>query len=216
VLDRLGPEGEALAPDSVASLRSLVRALEGFGLDPSRLELDLGFGRGIGFYTQVVFEITAEAPDGSAVEVGGGGRYDGLARVLGSDRDDRGVGFAFGLERLAAVLDAPGRIEPDRPPRGVLVVVNDPAHEPAAAQVATLARVGGGTRTLLETGLSAAEAVERARVLGVPRVIVVSGPMRAPSSLTLYNTQGGPPVTVGPDSLTELVGPDADTRRRRP
>jgi histidyl-tRNA synthetase len=218
VLDRLGPEGEALAPDSVASLRSLIRALEGFGIDPSRLELDLGFGRGIGFYSQVVFEITAEAPDGSAVEVGGGGRYDGLARVLGSDRDDRGVGFAFGLERLAAVLDAQGQKASERPPRGLLVVVNDPAHAPAAAEVATLFRVGIGMPTHLETGLAVEEALDRARVLGVPRVIVVSGPMHAPGSLTLYNPQGDPPVTVEPESLTQLVRTDADTspKRRRP
>ena len=65
----------------------------------SRVELDLGFGRGIGFYTQMIFELVVATPAGP-VEVCGGGRYDGLARVLGSDRDDRGVGFAFGLERL--------------------------------------------------------------------------------------------------------------------
>ena len=67
-----------------------------------RVELDLGFGRGIGFYTQMIFELVVATPAGP-VEVCGGGRYDGLARVLGSDRDDRGVGFAFGLERLAEV-----------------------------------------------------------------------------------------------------------------
>ena len=69
------------------------------GVESSRVELDLGFGRGIGFYTQMIFELVVATP-GGPVEVCGGGRYDGLARVLGSDRDDRGVGFAFGLERL--------------------------------------------------------------------------------------------------------------------
>jgi phenylalanyl-tRNA synthetase alpha subunit len=44
----------------------------------------------------MIFELIAPTPAGP-VEVCGGGRYDGLARVLGSDRDDRGVGFAFGL-----------------------------------------------------------------------------------------------------------------------
>ncbi len=98
VLDRLARDFESLAPDSVGSLRELVRSLADFGVDLDRVELDLGFGRGIGFYSQMIFEIVAPTPDGP-VEVCGGGRYDGLARVLGSDRDDRGVGFAFGLER---------------------------------------------------------------------------------------------------------------------
>ena len=81
------------------------------GIDPGRLELDLGFGRGIGFYSQMIFELVV-ATDAGPVEVCGGGRYDGLARVLGSDRDSRGVGFAFGLERLAEV--AQGRPLEDR------------------------------------------------------------------------------------------------------
>ena len=48
VLDRLGREHEALAPESLASLRALVRTLEDYGVDLDRVELDLGFGRGIG------------------------------------------------------------------------------------------------------------------------------------------------------------------------
>jgi histidyl-tRNA synthetase len=50
----------------------------------------------------MIFELVVPTARGP-IEVCGGGRYDGLARVLGSDRDDRGVGFAFGMERLAEV-----------------------------------------------------------------------------------------------------------------
>ncbi len=63
----------------------------------------MGFARGIGFYSQMVFVLMVRN-----VEVCGGGRYDGLARALGSPRDVGGVGFAFGLERLRDVLDAGG------------------------------------------------------------------------------------------------------------
>jgi histidyl-tRNA synthetase len=99
VLERLNHHFAALAPRSIADLGALVKQLADHGVDSGRVELDLGFGRGIGFYTQMIFELVVTTPEG-AVEVCGGGRYDGLARVLGSDRDDRGVGFAFGLERL--------------------------------------------------------------------------------------------------------------------
>ena len=54
----------------------------------------------------MIFELVVPTP-GGPIEVCGGGRYDGLARVLGSDRDDRGAGFAFGLERLAEALTRP-------------------------------------------------------------------------------------------------------------
>lgn len=105
ILDRLGAEFGTLAPQSVAELRSLARLLTERGVDPARVELDLGFGHGIGFYSQVIFELSAPTPAGP-LAVCHGGRYDGLARVLGSDRDPHGVGFAFGLERLYHALDA--------------------------------------------------------------------------------------------------------------
>ncbi len=105
VLARLTRDHVDLAPESVAELRALIATLDHHGIGPDRIHLDFGFGRGIGFYSQVIFELIAPTPDGP-LEVCGGGRYDGLARVLGSERDDRGVGFAFGLERLAAAIEA--------------------------------------------------------------------------------------------------------------
>jgi histidyl-tRNA synthetase len=108
VVDRLKGEFGEWAPGSVAEILELVARLDDRGVSPSRVELDLGFGRGLGFYTQMIFELSATTTTGAAgpVEVCGGGRYDGLARVLGSARDPRGAGFAIGLERLLSVLDA--------------------------------------------------------------------------------------------------------------
>jgi histidyl-tRNA synthetase len=111
VIDQLAANFAALAPESVADLRELVRQLGERGVETSRIELDLGFGRGIGFYSRMIFELVVPAA-GRPFEVCGGGRYDGLAHVLGSNRDDRGVGFAFGLERLAHARSARG-LKPD-------------------------------------------------------------------------------------------------------
>jgi histidyl-tRNA synthetase len=206
VLDNLGAEGEALAPDSVAALRGLVRALEGFGVDPTRLELDLGFSRGIGFYSQVVFEITAAAPDGKTVEVGGGGRYDGLARVLGSDRDDRGVGFAFGLERVAAALGAQsqGQDAARRPPRGLLIVAAGLDHTAHAAKLATYLR-SKGARTLLDANRPPAEAAALARAERLAGVVIVSGPVEGHDTLSLLDPAGGPAVPLAPGDLARLA-----------
>jgi histidyl-tRNA synthetase len=110
VMVRLNEKFAALAPVSLAALGELVAELTRRGVPEARVELDLGFSRGIGFYTQMIFGLEVATPSLS-LEVCGGGRYDGLARVLGSSRDDRGAGFAFGLERLAEVCAA-------RPPGG--------------------------------------------------------------------------------------------------
>ena len=103
VLHRLEQDYASMAPGAIRGLYETLRHLEGRGVPADRVELDLGFGHGIGFYSEMIFELAAPTADGP-VAVCHGGRYDGLARVLGSDRDPRGVGFAFGVERLYHAL----------------------------------------------------------------------------------------------------------------
>ncbi|RUL87639.1 ATP phosphoribosyltransferase regulatory subunit [Tautonia sociabilis] len=105
VLQRLELGFSSIAPGTIRGFLEMLRLLEGRGIPPERVELDLGFGHGIGFYSQMIFELAAPTPSGP-VAICHGGRYDGLARVLGSDRDPHGVGFAFGVERLYHALEA--------------------------------------------------------------------------------------------------------------
>ncbi len=202
VLDRLAADFEAFAPASVAALRALVRSLGDHGVDVGRLELDLGFGRGIGFYSQMVFEVVAPTPAGP-VEVGGGGRYDGLARVLGSDRDDRGVGFAFGLERLARVLDAQGKAPRRAPVDALLVVPGSADALSRAARLATILR-SEGVRTILEAGWDGEGLDERASALGASRSVLVGDPDGRPS-MVLHDHRTGSTARLSPDELVRLV-----------
>ncbi|MBX6315838.1 MAG: ATP phosphoribosyltransferase regulatory subunit [Isosphaeraceae bacterium] len=204
VLDRLAREYEAVAPDSVAELRALLGLLEHYGLDPGRIELDLGFSRGIGFYSQMIFELIAPTPSGP-VEVCGGGRYDGLARVLGSDRDDRGVGFAFGLERLWHVLEARGQGEcvEVAPPQGLLVCAMTPE-----GLIGAIGLVGQlrpkGVRAVLEPERTAPEAIAHARRLGLRWVVEVKG--RSLEDLILHRVHEGDETRVGLARLCQLLG----------
>jgi len=61
--------------------------------------------RGLDYYTETTFELESEAL-GAQSALAGGGRYDRLAEVLGSDEPVPAVGFAAGMERLFLALDA--------------------------------------------------------------------------------------------------------------
>ena len=183
VLDRLARDFEAFAPDSVASLRSLVASLRDHGVDVDRLELDLGFGRGIGFYSQMIFEIVAPT-SGEPVAVCGGGRYDGLARVFGSNRDDRGVGFAFGLERLHAVVEAQGQGTLPAGPEAWLIVPDRPESQAAAIRLATFVR-SKGLRAILDTDTPREAIATRAGQLRAAIHVVVSD--TTPPSFEVYD-----------------------------
>jgi histidyl-tRNA synthetase len=213
VLERLGRDVEPLAPHSVAALRDLVRTLEDFGVDLDRVALDLGFGRGIGFYSQMIFELVVPTPEGP-VEVCGGGRYDGLARVLGSDRDDRGVGFAFGLERLLQVREARGHRPSPAARRGFLVAPLRPEARAHAIRLATRIRAGRA-RAVLEPGRTLDEATARAGALGLAWVVGVRGPLDDPGALTLRDAADRTEADSSLAHLDRLAREQAEGEGRR-
>jgi histidyl-tRNA synthetase len=63
--------------------------------------------RGLDYYTRTAFEFVSGALSQAQATVCGGGRYDGLAEVLGG-APTPGVGFALGLDRTLVALDAEG------------------------------------------------------------------------------------------------------------
>jgi histidyl-tRNA synthetase len=59
--------------------------------------------RGLDYYTRTAFEFTHGAL-GAQNAILGGGRYDGLAELLGSPQPAPGIGFAIGEDRLVMAL----------------------------------------------------------------------------------------------------------------
>ncbi|MCP4250746.1 MAG: histidine--tRNA ligase [bacterium] len=84
--------------------------------------------RGLDYYTRTVFEYVATGLDAAQNAVGGGGRYDQLAEVLGG-RHVPAVGFSLGIDRIVLALgDDP---EP-RPALDAFVIVADEQRREAA------------------------------------------------------------------------------------
>jgi histidyl-tRNA synthetase len=84
--------------------------------------------RGFDYYTETIWEFTAEGL-GAQNAIGGGGRYDNLVETLGG-RPTPGVGFGAGIERLLIALEAQNANLPD--PRPALVWLAH--HGPAARE----------------------------------------------------------------------------------
>ncbi|HTK11896.1 MAG TPA: histidine--tRNA ligase [Ktedonobacteraceae bacterium] len=87
--------------------------------------------RGLDYYTRTVFEFTV----GSKLALNGGGRYDGLAEVLGG-RPTPGIGFGAGIERIILELKRQG--------------VTPPAEQAIHAFVAYLGRTAELKNTAVE------------------------------------------------------------------
>src|SRR3989344_2567190 len=100
-------ELNANAPDSVSFLcpsckkhfKEVLEYLEEMNI-PYNLNKNLV--RGLSYYTRTVFEIIEQkgGEDGTPLTLAGGGRYDYLARQIGSKKDVPAVGFSIGVDRI--------------------------------------------------------------------------------------------------------------------
>ena len=119
ILDCKVPEDQAIAKDAPKmneflsdkakeDFKIVLEKLEGFEIP---YEIDDHLVRGLDYYSGVIFEfsyITSEGKDYGAL--GGGGHYDRLVKELDGPNLE-GVGFAFGIERLYAVMRDENLIE---------------------------------------------------------------------------------------------------------
>ena len=69
--------------------------------------------RGLDYYNRTTFEIQTELL-GAQNAVAGGGRYDGLVKLLGGP-DHPAIGFAVGMERVIALMEMSRELEARKP-----------------------------------------------------------------------------------------------------
>ncbi len=95
------------APDAIASLcsgckkhfKEVLEYLESMNI---QYTINKNLVRGLSYYTRTVFEIVdpSGSEDGSSLTIAGGGRYDYLAKQLGSKKDIPAMGMAIGVDRI--------------------------------------------------------------------------------------------------------------------
>ncbi len=102
-------ELNAGAPDSISYLcpsckkhfKEVLEYLEELGI---AYNINKNLVRGLSYYTRTVFEIIEQKGTeyGTPLTLAGGGRYDYLARQVGSKKDVSAVGISIGVDRIIA------------------------------------------------------------------------------------------------------------------
>ena len=173
--------------------------------------------RGLDYYCRTAFEVVAQGL-GAQNALGGGGRYDGLARDLGG-ADVGGIGFALGVERLVLVLGAVAESSEERPefvvaPLGV-------AAEPTAVALAHRLR-RGGARVDVEAGeRSLKSQMRHAAKLGARYVIILGDDEIASGMVTVRDMEAkldrkrvAPVQTTAAELRTALADEGAERMER--
>jgi histidyl-tRNA synthetase len=156
--------------------------------------------RGMDYYTKTVFEVWAEGI-GAQAAVCGGGRYDGLAEILGGPHTPA-VGVAAGLERIILVMKDQGvEVLPLPAPSVFLAYLGRRARREAVRLSDTLRTAGVGTWLAYgERGLRSQ--MREAGKRGIRYVIIVGEDELARGQAVVRDMEAGEQTDV---ALPELV-----------
>ena len=172
--------------------------------------------RGLDYYCRTVFEWVTDTL-GAQGAICAGGRYDGLLEQLGGPAIP-GIGFALGLERLAAMLAAAGHPGADAHPHAYLIMVGDAAQRQGLALAERLRDQLSALRLCMHCGGGGFKAQFRradhsgarfALILGEDEVragVVAVKSLRAPDAeqLTLSHDQAAAYLRAALDSTSPL------------
>jgi histidyl-tRNA synthetase len=192
---------DSLDSASRAHLTAVLRDLEAAGIDAIRNDRVV---RGLDYYSDTVFEFWHDVLQGAQSSLGGGGRYDGLAELLGF-APAAATGYALGVERILMVARALGTIPEAEPAADVLVCSVEPGQAEAAAEVARLIR-RSGTRTVLDVAERRLDRKLRGATRIGARVAVIIGENEvAVASAVVRDLDGRNQQTVPVAELADTV-----------
>lgn len=178
--------------------KSLQGYLTGLGIP---FVLNRRLVRGLDYYTRTTFEIQTERL-GAQNAVAGGGRYDGLVKLLGGP-DHPAVGFAVGMERLVALLEEQHATEVKRPDLFV-AALGERAENASFKWVLSLRKsgvwveMGDGSK-----GLKAQ--MKRAGRLGAKKVLIVGDDELASGKGVLRDMESKVQDEVGLENIVESL-----------
>ena len=167
------------------------------------IELDFGMNRGLHYYTGMMFEIHCANAMGEAIQVCGGGRYDNLISILGGSEPVPAAGFAYGLERVARLLDTGDRASLNRPDVYLIPIDEDDAA--AGFRIAKALRERDIIVEVSIDGRSLRRSLKHANRKGAVLVIIVGEAERARQAAILREMGGHQEWTVAFDDLPRRV-----------
>jgi histidyl-tRNA synthetase len=164
--------------------------------------LDHRLVRGFDYYTRTTFEFTSGALTAAQNGVGGGGRYDRLAEMLGGPPTP-GIGFGIGIERVLLACDAEGTFPVSA---GVLdAFVVDVVGGDAARDLTAQLRRAGLRADRSFDGRSMKAQMRAADRSGARLALIVGPKERDSGTVVVRPLRGGGQAEVAREALVEVV-----------
>lgn len=208
-------EINAGAPQSVSALNAVSKkhfkeVLEYLNEMNIDYEVDHTLVRGFEYYTHTVFEFFTEvAPvEGEvaprAMALGGGGRYDYLAKAMGHKKNIPGVGFGLGVDRILEATDKKFLPKIKRKEKVYFIQLGNEAKLKSMNVIETLREAKiPVTHALAKDSLGSQLAV--AEKLGLPYTIIFGQKEALEDSVIVRDMENRSQKTISIDKLAEYL-----------
>jgi histidyl-tRNA synthetase len=188
--------GESLGQESREFFAQVAGLLTAAGIPFS---LNPRLVRGLDYYAHTTFELWHESLQGAQNALGGGGRYDGLAEVLGFPPTP-GAGYSLGVERTLAVCRIQGLGPEPRRDRIAVLGIGEVGNG-AAPSIARRLREAGIAVMLDSADRRLDRKLSAAARQGARAVVMVGEDEAAGGTATWKDLDSGRQETVAIDQL---------------
>jgi histidyl-tRNA synthetase len=191
-----------LQPAAVQEFETVLGYLSDRGI---AYEIDHLLVRGLDYYCHTAFEVVSSEL-GAQDAIGGGGRYDGLARELGNQHEIPAAGFAIGMERLIMTMDKQGlfaTLSPEGPQ--VYIIVQGAELMDHALQIAHRLRKASIATEIDLAGRSMKAQMRDANKLQASFALFVGQEEAASGNYTLKNLRTSEQTTLSLDAVTGVL-----------
>ncbi len=157
--------------------------------------------RGLDYYNRTTFEIQTEKL-GAQNAVAGGGRYDGLVKLLGGP-EQPAIGFAVGMERVIALLAEKGPFE--RPAPDIFLAALGENAEKTAFNWAMTLRKSGLWVEMDYKGGGLKSQMKKAGRMNAKKVLIVGEDELASGKVLLRDMTSREQMEVSTDAMVEKL-----------
>jgi histidyl-tRNA synthetase len=185
---------------SLRNLRTILRLTQSAGVKCPIL-IDLGFTRGLDYYTGMIFELFVPQ---MAIALGGGGRYDRLVELFGGEPTPA-VGCSPGIDRITLAMEKKGLFQGENPTRGLLIVPIGEDQSMIALELAQRLRDADIPLQVDVSGRGVREALSYASTLNFPAVLIIGPRESASRKATLRDLRSKVQTVVPFDRIVEGV-----------
>lgn len=198
--------GEELLKDydkalqAINNLENIVTILKDGGLDIP-LSIDFGFGRGLEYYTGMVFEVFVSD---LGIALNGGGRYDQLIETFGGITIPA-VGCAPGIDRIVLAMDEKNLFKKEEREPKVLVIALEDELQGRALEMAQRLRTRGCYTEVEVTGRRLRRALSFASNTKFTHAVIIGRKELSRDSVIVRNMARNEQTEIEIDKISDLI-----------